>query len=70
MNTAIRFVVVSLLFMAIPGLAQSGISSFRLGDNTGEDWEPAILTDGSHVYAFWPHYLPTNHVDSSGATCM
>jgi len=56
--------------VAIPAVAQSGIASFRLGDNTGEDWEPAILVDGSHVYAFWPHYLATTYTDSSGATCM
>jgi hypothetical protein len=60
-----------VLLLAVPSLAQSaGIASFRLGDNTGEDWEPAILVDGSHVYAFWPHYLATTYTDSSGATCM
>jgi hypothetical protein len=59
-----------LLCLAVsPAFAQT-ISSQRLGDNTGEDWEPAILADGSHVYAFWPHYLPTTLQDSSGATCM
>jgi len=44
-----------LLSAALPGLAQAGTTSYRLGDNTGEDWEPAILADGSHVYALWPH---------------
>src|SRR5258706_2919204 len=62
-------VVASLLFVATPALA-AGIASHRLGDSTGEDWEPAIVVDGSHVYAFWPHYLATNYHDSSGATCM
>jgi len=70
MTLANRFVVVLLLLVTLPALAQSGITSTRLGDNTGEDWEPAILVDGSHVYAFWPHYLPTNYLDSSGAMCM
>ena len=65
-----RVVVASLLLVAIPGLAQTGIASHRLGDGTGEDWEPAILVDGNHVYAFWPHYLATSLVDSSGAACM
>src|SRR5262245_49644659 len=50
--------------------AQTGIASYRQGDGTGEDWEPAILADGSYVYTMWPHYLPTSYADSSGATCM
>ncbi|HEV2608242.1 MAG TPA: hypothetical protein VGT79_09705 [Xanthomonadaceae bacterium] len=66
-----NWVVVALvLSVAIPGIAQAGVTSFRIGDNTGEDWEPAILADGSHVYALWPHYAATTYVDSSGATCM
>src|SRR5438270_7937344 len=61
----------SLFFLlTLTALAQTGIASHRLGDNTGEDWEPAILADGSYVYAMWPHYLPTSYRDSSGATCM
>jgi hypothetical protein len=50
--------------------ATADIASTRLGDGTGEDWEPAILADGAHVYALWPHYLPTSLKDSSAATCM
>ena len=63
---------VALLFFLSTffAFAQTGISSHRLGDNTGEDWEPAILADGNYVYAFWPHYLATTYKDSSGATCM
>ena len=61
----------SLFFLlTLTALAQTGIASHRLGDNTGEDWEPAILADGTYVYALWPHYLATSYVDSSGATCM
>lgn len=67
---SMRLAIASLVLVAIPAFAQAGITSTRLGDNTGEDWEPAILVDGSHVYAFWPHYLATTHTDSSGATCM
>lgn len=63
------FVAALLLVSSLPALAQSGITSFRLGDNTGQDWEPAIVADGSYVYAFWPHYLATSYKDSSGATC-
>src|SRR5208337_1669135 len=63
-------VVVLTLLCSLPGLSQTGITSYRLGDNTGEDWEPAILADGRYVYAFWPHYLATSYKDSSGATCM
>jgi hypothetical protein len=51
-------------------IARADNASFRLGDNTGEDWEPAIAADGGYVYAYWPHYLPTTLKDSSGATCM
>jgi hypothetical protein len=57
------------LFLSVQVFAQ-GIASHRLGDGTGEDWEPAILADGSYVYAFWPHYAATTLQDSSGATCM
>jgi len=50
--------------------AHAQITSYRLGDGTGEDWEPAIVADGSYVYALWPHFLATSYKDSSGATCM
>ena len=63
-------VVLALLVTSLPSLTKTGVTSYRLGDNTGEDWEPAILADGDYVYAFWPHYLPTSYTDSSGATCM
>ena len=63
MNLPKRALVTLLVVLTVP-------ASYRLGDDTGEDWEPAILTDGSHVYAFWPHYLATTYVDSAGTTCM
>ena len=50
--------------------AHADITSYQLGDKTGEDWEPAIVADGAYVYAYWPHYLATTYNDSSGATCM
>ena len=50
--------------------ARADITSYRFGDGTGEDWEPAIVSDGSYVYALWPHFLATTYKDSSGATCM
>lgn len=70
MNMRQTVVVVLILLCSLPGFSQTGITSHRLGDNTGEDWEPAILADGNNVYAFWPHYLATPYKDSSGATCM
>src|SRR5437588_2228795 len=70
MNLRKTFLAALLLVSTVPVLAQSGITSFRLGDGTGEDWEPAIVADGSYVYAFWPHYAATTYVDSSGVTCM
>jgi hypothetical protein len=58
----------SVLF-SLPSLAQ--IATTRLGDGTGEDWEPAIMVfDGSYAYAFWPHFAATTYKDTSGATCM
>ena len=58
-----------LLLFSLPSLAQ--IASSRLGDGTGEDWEPAILAaDGGYVYALWPHFAATTLKDTSGATCM
>lgn len=70
MNLRHNVFVVLFLVSTVSGFAQSGITSYRLGDNTGEDWEPAILVDGSSVYALWPHFLPTSYKDSTGATCM
>ena len=49
MKLPIWLVAVSMLLAASRGLAQTGITSHRLGDNTGIDREPAILADGSHV---------------------
>jgi hypothetical protein len=58
----------SLLF-SLPVLAQ--IASTRLGDGTGEDWEPAIvIVDGTYIYALWPHFAATTYKDTSGTTCM
>jgi len=67
-----RLIVFTLSFflLIVPSLAQNGISTTRLGDGTGEDWEPAVVADGSYVYAFWPHYAATTYPDSSGAMCM
>jgi hypothetical protein len=52
------------------GVAHADITSYQLGDKTNEDWEPAIVADGSYVYALWPHFLATTYKDSTGATCM
>ena len=61
-------VCLSVLF-SLPSLAQ--ITSTRLGDGTGEDWEPAVmLFDGSYVYALWPHFAATTYKDTTGATCI
>jgi hypothetical protein len=56
-------------FALAAGAAHADITTYQLGDRTGEDWEPAIAVDGNYVYAFWPHYLATTYTDSSGATC-
>ena len=69
MDSVTRVIVACALILTA-GTALADITSVALGDNTGEDWEPAILADGGHVYALWPHYLPTALHDSSGATCM
>jgi hypothetical protein len=62
-------VIVACALVLTAGTAFADITSVALGDNTGEDWEPAILADGAHVYALWPH-MPTALHDSSGAICM
>jgi hypothetical protein len=63
-------VIVACALVLTAGTAFADITSVALGDNTGEDWEPAILADGAHVYALWPHYRPTTLHDSSSATCL
>ncbi len=58
-----------LLLFCVASVAQ--IATTRLGDGTGEDWEPAVMAfQGSYVYALWPHFGPTTYKDTSGATCM
>lgn len=59
------------IFLSMFSLSSLGqIASTRLGDGTGEDWEPAIVADGSYVYGLWPHYAATAYKDTSGAACM
>ena len=49
-----------LLLFSLSSFAQ--IASTRLGDGTGEDWEPAVMAfTGSYVYALWPHFGPTTY---------
>src|SRR5215469_17177824 len=69
-NAVGSFGVGLFLLSTFPMFGQGTIASYRLGDNTGEDWEPAIVADGSYVYALWPHYAATPYHDSSGATCI
>jgi hypothetical protein len=64
------FLMLAAMIGYVATASAADIASFRLGDNTGEDWEPAIAADGGYVYAYWPHYLATTLKDSSGATCM
>jgi len=57
------------LLLSIPSLSQ--VTSTRLGDGTGEDWEPAVMAfTGTYVYALWPHFGSTTYKDTSGATCL
>ncbi|MBV8145774.1 MAG: hypothetical protein JO184_12260 [Gammaproteobacteria bacterium] len=58
------------LALMLSAAARADIAAYRLGDGTGEDWEPAIVADGAYVYALWPHFLATSYKDSAGATCM
>src|SRR6516162_7137550 len=61
-------VLLSVLF-SIPSSSQ--VPTTRLGDGTGEDWEPAVMAfTGTYVYALWPHFAATTYKDTSGATCM
>jgi hypothetical protein len=70
MRAVVRYIVMVSGCVFAAGAALADITSVQLGDNTGEDWEPAIVADGAYVYALWPHYLATSLHDSSGATCM
>ena len=70
MHPIIRSILVNGALMLTAHASWADITSTRLGDNSGEDWEPAILADGAYVYALWPHYLATTLHDSAGATCM
>jgi len=70
MNSIVRSILLNGAFALAAHAVAADITSKQLGDNTGEDWEPAILADGGYVYALWPHYLATSLHDSSGATCM
>jgi len=47
----------SVFALMLSVAARADINSYRLGDGTGEDWEPAIVSDGTYVYARWPHFL-------------
>jgi hypothetical protein len=70
-TAAVNSCLVGLFLLStFPLFGQGTITSYRLGDNTGEDWEPAIVADGSYVYALWPHYAATSYHDSTGATCI
>src|SRR5690349_14768191 len=62
--------LIGCAFVLGAGVAHADVTSYQLGDKTGEDWEPAIVADGGYVYALWPHYLATTYTDSTGATCM
>src|SRR5215831_13999080 len=70
MHPILRSLLAAGGFACAASVASADITSVRLGDNTGEDWEPAIIVDGGYVYALWPHYLATSLRDSTGATCM
>ena len=62
---------ISLLSIAAATLTAQTIQSNRLGDGTGEDWEPAIVAaDANYIYAMWPHYASTTYLDTSGAKCL
>ena len=70
MHSAARSLLLLATFVLSAHAAAADITTKQLGDNTGEDWEPAILADGASVYALWPHYLATSLPDSTGTACM
>lgn len=68
---ALKPVVTLCLSMLFSVSSFAQIASARLGDGTGEDWEPAVMAfDGSYAYALWPHFAATTYKDTSGATCL
>ncbi len=50
MQSIIRIVVAATGAAFAASAALASITSVRLGDGTGEDWEPASIVDGSYVY--------------------
>src|SRR5258706_6028042 len=48
--------VTMALSLAAPAAAQAAVSVQRLGYCGGDDWEPAMAADSSHVYVLITHY--------------
>src|SRR6266699_2863528 len=42
--------------LAAPAAGQAAVSVLRLGYCGGDDWEPAIASDSTHVYVLITHY--------------
>jgi hypothetical protein len=66
----VRRAIVACALLPAAGSAFADITSVALGDKTGEDWEPAILADGGHVYALWPHWMDNRATPGGNFTCL
>ncbi len=49
--------------LAAPAAAQAAVSVQRLGYCGGDDWEPAMASDSSHVYVLITHYAGDTSCD-------
>src|SRR5260370_32183373 len=55
--------VTTALGLAAPAASQAAVSVLRLGYCGGDDWEPAMATDSSHIYVLITHFAGNTSCD-------
>src|SRR5262245_30840783 len=48
--------IITALGLAAPATSQAAVSVLRVGYCGGDDWEPAMASDSSHVYLLITHF--------------
>jgi hypothetical protein len=59
--------VLTVLGLAMPTATQAAVSVQRLGYCGGDDWEPAMASDSSHVYVLITHFAGDPSCDPASA---
>src|SRR5215475_9321350 len=59
--------IITVMGLAIPTAAQAAVSVQRLGYCGGDDWEPTMASDSSHVYVLITHYAGDPSCDPAAA---